>query len=110
MPTITSQTRAGEGQPSKGTPALVTGGLGSFRPSRQGHWGWVASLFLVTLGAKLWLIHRSGTSLPFWDQWNGQGISVFLPCLQHRLSFANLLAPHNEHRIFFTRLYDLGLL
>ena len=30
---------------------------------------WVSSLLLIGVGARLWLIHQCGTSLPFWDQW-----------------------------------------
>ena len=74
------------------------------------HLGWALSLFLVILGAKLWLIHQAATSLPLLDQWDGEGADVFLPWLQGHLSFADLLRGHNEHRILFTRLLDLGLL
>ncbi|MDB6109528.1 MAG: hypothetical protein JWR69_1278 [Pedosphaera sp.] len=78
--------------------------------SLRGHWGWLTSLFLIGLGAKLGLIHRFGTPLPFWDQWDGEGIDVYLPYFQQHLSWANFFEPHNEHRIVFTRLYDLALL
>ncbi len=72
-------------------------------------WLWMLSLFLVGLGAKLGLIHRFGTPLPFWDQWD-QARVVYLPYFEGKLSLANLLAAHAEHRIFFTRIYSLALL
>jgi hypothetical protein len=74
------------------------------------HLGWALSLFLVILGAKLWLIHQAATSLPLLDQWDGEGADIFLPWLQGNLSFADLVRGHNEHRILFTRLLDLALL
>ena len=72
-------------------------------------WLWALSLFLVGLGAKLWLILRFGTPLPFWDQWEEARV-VYLPYFEGKLSLAGLFSAHNEHRIFFTRIYGLGLL
>jgi len=83
--------------------------------TRHGRWGrgngwlWMLSLFLVGLGAKLGLIQRFGTALPFWDQWEEARV-VYLPYFQGKLSLGNLFAAHNEHRIFFTRIYGLALL
>ena len=70
---------------------------------------WMLSLLLVGAGARLWLIQTFGTPLPFWDQWDETRV-VFVPFFQGKLSLADLLSPHNEHRIFFTRVYDLSLL
>jgi hypothetical protein len=96
--------------PAKVTRAPTRSRLSGFGRSLRGHWGWIVSLFLVTLGAKLWLIHRSGTPLPFLDQWDGEAISLYFPFLQHHLSLADLFQAHSEHRIVFTRLCDLALL
>ena len=35
---------------------------------------------------------------------------VYFPYFEGKLSLADLFAAHNEHRIFFTRIYGLGLL
>ncbi len=72
-------------------------------------WLWVLSLFLAGLGAKLWLIHRFGSSLPIWDGWE-EAPYAYMPFFHGRLSWHDLFAPHNEHRIFFTRIYGLVLL
>ena len=72
--------------------------------------GWGLSLFLTGLGAKLWLISRSGSPLPFWDQWPGEAIELFVPFFQHRLTLSKLFEPHGEHRLVFTRLCELGLM
>jgi hypothetical protein len=71
---------------------------------------WAFSLFLVGVGAKLWLIARWGSPLPYLDQWPAEAIDLFVPWFQHRFSLAMLFEPHNEHRILFTRLCELGLL
>lgn len=74
-----------------------------------GRWLWVLSLFLVGLGARLWLIYRYGTPLPFWDQWEEARV-VYVPFFAGNLTLADLFSAHNEHRILFTRLYGLALL
>ena len=72
-------------------------------------WLWMLSLFLVGLGARLLLIHRFGTPLPFWDQWE-EARTAFIPYFEGRLSLADFFAPHNENRILFNRLYGPVLL
>ena len=74
------------------------------------HFAWATSLFLTGLGAKLGLIFIYGRSLPYLDQWPGEGIELFVPWFTGHFSVATLFSPHNEHRIFFTRLLDLALL
>ncbi len=59
---------------------------------------------------KLSLIDRFGSSLPFWDQWIAEGANLYRPFLRGELQLADLFAPHNEHRIFTTRVADLFLL
>lgn len=76
---------------------------------RHNGWLWMLSLFLVGFGARLWLINRFGTPLPFWDQWEEARI-VYAPYFAGKLSLAELFAAHNEHRMFFNRFYDLALL
>jgi hypothetical protein len=72
--------------------------------------GWVAALFLIVLGVKFCLLQHVGTPLPFWDQWDGEGADIYKPYLEGHLTLADLFRAHNEHRIFFTHLYDLILL
>ena len=74
------------------------------------HLGWALSLFLVGLGAKLWLMSHYGSSMLLDDQWQGEADNLYAPYFHGTLSFANLFQPHNEHRIFFTRIYNLALL
>jgi hypothetical protein len=74
------------------------------------HFTWATSLFLAGLGAKLGLILTQGSSLPYHDQWPGEGFDVFLPYLSGKFSLAALFQPYNEHWIIFTRALELGLL
>src|SRR5437868_3552495 len=69
----------------------------------------IAGALAIILGAKLWLIAGYGSSTPFWDEWVEPG-TLFRPYLTGQLSIHNLLAAHNEHRIFLTRLVALALL
>jgi len=69
---------------------------------------WVG-LVLLIFGAKLWLIDTAGSSLPVWDQIDGEGENALRPWLESRLTSDDMLHPHNEHRIVFTKLYTLGL-
>jgi hypothetical protein len=74
--------------------------------SRPGIAAWLCALFAVVVGAKLWLIQAYGTAIPYWDQWDEAGL-LFKPWLEGHLTWSAMFAPHNEHRIFFTRALDL---
>jgi hypothetical protein len=69
---------------------------------------WLA-IGLTVVGARLWLISQYGTSLPIHDQWDAEGFYLLKPWSEGRLGLADLLGPHNEHRIFFSRLLTLAL-
>lgn len=71
---------------------------------------YLLALCLIILGSKFWLIDRYGTDLPIWDPWSGVAGSIFLPYFNGTLAFADLVYPHNEHRIFFTRVICLGIM
>jgi hypothetical protein len=66
-------------------------------------------LVLFIFGAKLWLIDTTGSSLPVWDQIDGEGENAIRPWLEDRLTPADILRPHNEHRIVLTKLSTLAL-
>jgi hypothetical protein len=54
------------------------------------------------------IVSMYATELPFWDQWDADLWKLYKPLAENRLDFSHLFAPHNEHRVFFTRM--LGLL
>lgn len=64
----------------------------------------------ILLGLKLWLIHSYGNEVPYWDQWDAEAARLYQPFLSGDLSWRDLFAAHNEHRIFTTRLLGLLLL
>lgn len=68
------------------------------------------SLFGIVFGANLWVLDRFGSDMPNWDQWDAEGTNLYLPYFQHRLGLPDLFAPHNEHRVVFTKAFNLGLL
>ncbi|WP_233234466.1 hypothetical protein [Bordetella sp. LUAb4] len=65
--------------------------------------------FCLTVSLRWWLIGRYGNPVPFWDQWDAEAVRLYQPFVSGRLTWAEMLAPHNEHRIFTTRLLALGL-
>ncbi len=65
---------------------------------------------VVLFGIKLWIINTYGNATPFWDQWDGEAVKLYKPYFDGTLTFSDWFAPHNEHRIFTTRLLSLGLL
>ena len=76
----------------------------------RGHVGWVLSLFLMGLGFKFAMVLKSDSPVPYLDQWEAEAINTYLPWFHHTLSFGDLFEAHNEHRIFWTKIYDLALL
>ncbi|MFZ5496124.1 MAG: hypothetical protein ACOZE5_12415 [Verrucomicrobiota bacterium] len=67
-----------------------------------------ACLFLLVFGFKLDVVHRYGSDLPRWDALDAEGLALYAPLAEGRLRFADLLRPHNEHRIFWTKLLGLA--
>lgn len=68
------------------------------------------AVFLIIVGAKLVVIDRSGTDLPFWDQWAKEGELMHAPWLERGELWKNLFTPHNEHRIAPTLATNLALI
>lgn len=64
---------------------------------------------LIVLSAKLIIIAHYGNSTPFWDQWDAEAENLYLPLIEGNLTWANMFAAHNEHRIFTTRVLALVL-
>ncbi len=65
---------------------------------------------LAMFATKLWVIGHYGNATPFWDQWDGEVETAYLPFLRGTLDWDHLLAPHNEHRILMTRLLSILVL
>jgi hypothetical protein len=82
-------------------------------PSVRHEDGYAICLFigasLIILGAKLSLIHYYGSDMPFWDQWDVEPQSLYISYDHDQLLWSTLVSPHNEHRVFFSRLWALSL-
>lgn len=63
---------------------------------------------LLIFASKLALIHTAGTDVPQLDQWDAEAHHTLLPWLENRLTSADLLYPHNEHRLVTTKLWSLA--
>jgi hypothetical protein len=80
------------------------------REITDGHLAWMLAIFLPGMGVKLLMILGSNGTVPYWDQWDGELVDTFIPHFAHQLTLADLIRPHNEHRVFWTRLLALALL
>jgi hypothetical protein len=68
-----------------------------------------AGTILVVLGARLRIVERYGSDLPWWDQWGAEAEQVLTPWYQHGRLWRNLLVSYSEHRIAPTRALNLAL-
>ena len=68
----------------------------------------ILGLFLGVWGAKLQVLHIYSVDIPFEDEWHADAMKLFKPWEEGTLRISDLFTPHNEHRILFTRLWDLG--
>ena len=62
---------------------------------------------IIAAGRAVWL-SLYGADIPFWDQWV-QVISQLAPLKDGTWHYADYWAPHNEHRVLFTRLTSMML-
>ncbi|HEX3857558.1 MAG TPA: hypothetical protein VHY30_09715 [Verrucomicrobiae bacterium] len=77
--------------------------------SDRGFAAWLLAIFLVALGAQLWVVWLYGSPIPFWDQWD-ESISLFKPWVEDHLTWPDVFAPASDHRIVVTHLLDLSLI
>ena len=66
---------------------------------------WIVLVVFIAVALPRWYyIENYAVSLPFYDQWDAEGDFLLKPWIQGKLSISALWQPHNEHRIFPTRL------
>lgn len=63
----------------------------------------------LVLLAQLWLVAVAGNDIPFHDQWDVEGRWLLPGWNDGSIGWLDLFLPHNEHRIFWTHLLNLGL-
>lgn len=100
--------------PGDGLPARAAA-LTMIEPARSERFrrrlrGWMpAVVFLSVLAGQLWLVARAGTDIPILDQWDAEGRRLYPAWRDGTLGLADLLRPHNEHRMLWTHLLNLAL-
>lgn len=77
-------------------------------PRRKGTLALLAAIACAVFGSRLIVISALGSPMPLLDQWDGEADALYSRYLTGTLSFAELLAPHNEHRIFVFRLLAIA--
>jgi hypothetical protein len=71
---------------------------------------WMGALFLIVFSAHLLFMRQNPVTAPFWDQWDIEASSLYVPYHEKGLSWRSMFSLANEHRVFFTRLLALDLL
>ncbi|MDO8539352.1 MAG: hypothetical protein Q7S40_02845 [Opitutaceae bacterium] len=79
-------------------------------PGGAFRFGMAAAILLIIWGARLAVIDRFGSDLPYWDQWEKEGLQTFLPWFERGELWRNLFSPHNEHRMAPTVALNFALL
>lgn len=70
----------------------------------------LAGFVLFSIGMKWASLQHWGSDLPYWDQWETEGLHMLIPLSDGNLDLITLFfAPHNEHRIGWTRLWTLAI-
>jgi hypothetical protein len=64
--------------------------------------------FLLAFFVQALLVKAFAVDLPFWDEWNDHG-PLFAAYRAGTLTWLDLFAQHNEHRMLFPRLLFLGV-
>jgi SAM-dependent methyltransferase len=70
---------------------------------------WFAALMLTVIWSKLALLQQYPVPVPFWDQWDGEALTLYIPWADDGVTWRQMFTFHNEHRIFFSRLLALTL-
>jgi hypothetical protein len=92
-----------------GETVTVSGNAPPDTPSRQiGMFALLAAVACTVFGAKLITVSALGSPMPLLDQWDGEAENLYAPYLRGTLSFADLFAPYNGHRMFVTRVLALA--
>jgi len=76
------------------------------------HWDAVApalSVFLLVFAAQIWFVGRVASEVPWGDSWGPEGGGLFPAWINGTFEWSDLFHAHNEHRIVWTRLLNLGL-
>lgn len=88
--------------------SLVTHEKREAPTGRSGSLALLAAVACTVFGSRLTIVSAFGSPVPILDQWDAEGAALYSPYLNGTLTFANLFASHNGHRIVITRVIALG--
>lgn len=77
--------------------------------TRRSEWLVPLTCFAVVLGMQLWLVAAAGTDVPFYDQWDLEGRWLYPGWMDGSVGLTDLVRAHNEHRIVWTHILNIGL-
>jgi type IV secretory pathway VirB2 component (pilin) len=63
----------------------------------------------IVIGTRFLIVAVYGNAIPYLDQWDAELDQLFRPWVEGTLHWQDLLAPHNEHRVFTGRVLALLL-
>jgi hypothetical protein len=64
-------------------------------------------VFGIVLFARAIYVSLYALPVPYWDQWDAEGAFLLIPWEDSGLTWSQMFAPHNEHRIFWSRVLSL---
>jgi hypothetical protein len=67
------------------------------------------TVFILVGLSRLYFVENFAVPLPYWDQWDAEGDFLLRPWIEGTLKLSDLWQPHNEHRIFPTRVLSLAI-
>jgi hypothetical protein len=67
------------------------------------------TVFILVGLSRLYIVENFAVPLPYWDQWDAEGDFLLRPWIEGTLKLSELWQPHNEHRIFPTRVLSLAI-
>jgi hypothetical protein len=71
---------------------------------------YLALIVFILVGlSRLYFVENFAVPLPYWDQWDAEGDFLLRPWIEGTLKLSDLWQPHNEHRIFPTRVLSLAI-
>ncbi|MEO6568742.1 MAG: hypothetical protein ABIO94_08250 [Opitutaceae bacterium] len=64
---------------------------------------------VLLVGARLAVVGMCAPLVPFWDEWTATAAFILKPWNEfHHVAWSALWAPHNDHRIVLTRLWEIA--
>lgn len=102
---------ASEAAPSAGAAQGAVAGAGTLAAvqRRIALPALLLGLLCTGIGGKWLLVRSVATGVPYWDEWDGDGIRIIAPYEWHKLEWLRFFDLHNEHRPALTRTANFAI-